>query len=562
MSTLALEESSSTRTLLDSLFREQQSLAVEEFSRWHDDQAHPATAGRYRDLIPSSAPGEGFQYAFEVDLDACSGCKSCVAACHSLNGLDDDELWRSVGLLQGGNSHAAVLQHVTTACHHCVEPACLDGCPVEAYEKDALTGIVRHLDDQCIGCQYCILKCPYDVPKYSRERGIVRKCDMCQQRLAVGEAPACVQACPNQAIRITVVGHDEVVENAEANFFLPGAPEPRYTLPTTIYKSRKPLPSNLLSADYFSAAPQHAHWPLVIMLVLTQMSVGAFLIDHLIANWTASSRENVEAHSQTVHLAAAFILGAIGLGASVFHLGRPWLAYRAVMGWRTSWLSREVIAFGMFATLAFFYAAVQAIDSVWLALDDNWRRVLGGIVAASGLAGVACSTMIYASTRRPFWNAGYTAVKFFLTCAVLGIPIAICMYLVVGISTAEAAQSAATSGTVSTLCAWMVGVAAAKLLFEAAIFGWLGARTYTPLRRTALLLSGELARITAWRFLLGLFGGIAIPSFLLINSNASTPLVMAAAVLMVGACFAGEICERFLFFAAVVAPKMPGCAAT
>ena len=70
-------------------------------------------------------------------------------------------------------------QTVTTACHHCVEPACLEGCPVLAYEKDAETGIVRHLDDQCIGCQYCVLKCPYDVPKYSAKRGIVRKCDMC-----------------------------------------------------------------------------------------------------------------------------------------------------------------------------------------------------------------------------------------------------------------------------------------------------------------------------------------------------------------------------------------------
>ena len=53
-----------------------------------------------------------------------------------------------------------------------------------AYEKDPVTGIVRHLDDQCIGCSYCILKCPYDVPKYSRARGIVRKCDMCHSRLA------------------------------------------------------------------------------------------------------------------------------------------------------------------------------------------------------------------------------------------------------------------------------------------------------------------------------------------------------------------------------------------
>src|SRR5262249_30553233 len=108
----------------------------------------------------------GQQYAFSVDLDACTGCKACVSACHSLNGLDDHETWRHIGTLQGGTTRHPIQQTVTTACHHCLEPACQQGCPVGAYEKD--TGIVRHLDDQCIGCQYCILKCPYDVPQYMR----------------------------------------------------------------------------------------------------------------------------------------------------------------------------------------------------------------------------------------------------------------------------------------------------------------------------------------------------------------------------------------------------------
>src|SRR5690606_25643091 len=155
---------------------------------------------------PLSAPGSGEQYAFEVDLDACTGCKACVSACHSLNGLDEDEAWRDVGLLlsgpEGGESFQ---QHVTTACHHCLDPACASGCPVLAYEKDPDTGIVRHLDDQCFGCQYCILKCPYDVPQYSAKRGIVRKWDLCVGRLPEGEAPACAHACPTQAIRVARV---------------------------------------------------------------------------------------------------------------------------------------------------------------------------------------------------------------------------------------------------------------------------------------------------------------------------------------------------------------------
>ena len=167
------------RLLIKDLLYEQQLLTpVARFSRKHESGDLPAQAKYYQDLIPLSAPKQGEQYAFAVDLDACTGCKACVTACHSLNGLDDEETWRDVGVLFGGTLAEPVQQTVTTACHHCVDPACMNGCPVNAYDKDPATGIVRHLDDQCIGCQYCILKCPYDVPKYSKKRGIVRKCDM------------------------------------------------------------------------------------------------------------------------------------------------------------------------------------------------------------------------------------------------------------------------------------------------------------------------------------------------------------------------------------------------
>jgi formate dehydrogenase iron-sulfur subunit len=180
----------------------------------------------FRDLIPLSAPGPGERYAFEVDLDSCSGCKACVVACHSLNGLDETESFRDVGLVLGTDSCGAPFQQtVTSACHHCEDPGCLNGCPVLAYEQDPVTGIVRHLDDQCIGCSYCVLKCPYDVPKYNERLGIVRKCDMCHGRLAEGEAPACAQACPTHAIKIIKVP----VVSAEATPLL--ASRPRATSP-------------------------------------------------------------------------------------------------------------------------------------------------------------------------------------------------------------------------------------------------------------------------------------------------------------------------------------------
>lgn len=105
--------------------------AVDLFGEWHDGAGAsgmraPGGGTAYRALLPATAPGPGQQYRFEVDLDSCTGCKACVAACHSLNGLDEDETWRSVGLLVGGTAAppttatvatpvAPWQQHVTTA---------------------------------------------------------------------------------------------------------------------------------------------------------------------------------------------------------------------------------------------------------------------------------------------------------------------------------------------------------------------------------------------------------------------------------------------------------------
>src|SRR5215475_4121358 len=217
-------------TLIDDLLGEQQLLTpVARFSLKRELGNLPTQAKYYRDLIPFTLPAAGQQYAFAVDLDACTGCKACVTACHSLNGLDEGETWRDVGVLFGGTAAEPVQQTVTTACHHCLDPACMNGCPVSAYDKDPITGIVKHLDDQCIGCQYCMFTCPYEVPQYNARRGIVRKCDMCSGRLMGGEAPACVQACPSEAIAITVIETRQAMEDAQGDAFLPGAPSPGIT---------------------------------------------------------------------------------------------------------------------------------------------------------------------------------------------------------------------------------------------------------------------------------------------------------------------------------------------
>src|SRR6266850_1787378 len=343
----ALPEADPSRTLIDELLAEQRQLtAVERFARQQDQHETPAQARYYRSLIPLDRPRPGEQYSFAVDLDLCTGCKACVSACHSLNGLDDDEIWRSVGLLQGGTADEPYQQTVTTACHHCLDPACLNGCPVLAYEKDADTGIVRHLDDQCIGCQYCVLKCPYDVPKYSAKRGIVRKCDMCHGRLAAHEAPACVQACPSGAISIQLVSRTEIEHRCSIpNAQLPGAFESSYAKPSTLYTSRKPQPGNSRPVDAQVLRLEPAHWPLVWMLVLTQTAAGMLLVSWL----TALLAPQSFAIGRGALAICAFVLLQLGLAASIFHLGRPLGAWRAFLGFRHSWMSREIVAFGLLA---------------------------------------------------------------------------------------------------------------------------------------------------------------------------------------------------------------------
>jgi Fe-S-cluster-containing dehydrogenase component/DMSO reductase anchor subunit len=551
-------------TTLERALADQRTLtAVERFSRAHDAEALPANAKYYRNLIPLTAPAAGQQYAFEVDLDVCTGCKACVTGCHNLNGLDEGEIWRTVGLLHGGSTEAPAQQTVTTACHHCLEPACLQGCPVKAYEKDPVTGIVKHLDDQCIGCQYCVLMCPYDAPKYSKERGIVRKCDMCSDRLAHDEAPACVQSCPNQAIRITVVDRAEAVQASEANAFLPGAPGPADTLPTTVYKTARALPRNMLPADYYSVSPEHGHPPLVVMLGLTQLSVGAFIVNllaHLIFNMGGAAVRALDVSNALCSLA----LGMVALGASTLHLGRPQFAFRAFLGLRTSWLSREIIAFSLFAGLSAAFASSFFAPAALARL----RPALGVAAAAAGALGVFCSVMVYAATRRTHWRGSATGFKFALTTLVLGAA------AVSAISLASSAARAPgggpppflATGAYRSVAGILMLAAGLKLAVEASMFRHLRDRRHSVEKRLALLMKGELGRTSAARFLCGVLGGLVLPALGLgiaaLAERSAAPLPLLPLTVIAGAALAlslaGELLERYLFFAAAPASRMPG----
>ena len=547
-------------SLLEQLLREQQQLtAVEEFSREHSADAVPAQARYYAKLLPATPPGPGQQYAFEVDLDRCSGCKGCVTACHALNGLDDTETWRDVGLLIGGSAQKPLMQHVTTACHHCLEPGCLRGCPVDAYVKDPVTGIVKHLDDQCFGCQYCTLACPYDVPKYNAKKGIVRKCDMCSTRLAVGEAPACVQACPHEAIAIRVVDRAQVIEDCDVGQFLPGTPDTHITLPTTTFKTNRVFPRNTAPADFHQVSPQHPHWPLIAMLVLTQLSVGALTAGQWL---TTRLADDASASLLKWNASGALVLGWSALAASLFHLGRPQYAYRAFIGLRHSWLSREIIAFGAFAKIATVFAiAAWLWPAGRIPLVGLETQLLGTLSSAVGIGAVFCSAMIYVATGRDAWGLFPTLSRFFLTSLLLGTAtLGTTIVLLTSRSAAIGLEASAVPGVVRGLWLVVAGTALLKLAVEASVLQNLLRPGTTSLKRTARLLVGPLKTISAMRLLCGLVGGGLFPLIIsqeLARGGSESQAGMFA-VLSFVTLLVGELCERYLYFAAVASPRMPG----
>jgi Fe-S-cluster-containing dehydrogenase component len=481
-----------------------------------------------------------------------------VTACHNLNGLDESEAWRAVGLLHGGSVASSVQQWVTTACHHCLDPACMTGCPVGAYEKDPLTGIVKHLDDQCIGCQYCTFTCPYEVPQYNAARGIVRKCDMCSDRLAVGEAPACVQACPNEAIAITVVDRRQVLEDAQGDAFVPGAPSPGITAPSTVYSTKRALPRNLLPANFYSVTPSHQHTPLVVMLVLTQLSAGAFFVDAAGAGFLPPG---VGAALGPVHSLVAVTIALAALGASVLHLGRPLYAYRAILGLRTSWMSREILAFGVFAPLAILYALSfwQAPLARMLSLTPlppdvaaRAKVLLRGAVATTGAAGILCSVLIYHVTRRAYWNAAATGFKFFMSAAILGLATSV-LTIAVGATILDASlRTPFVVAAAVALTRVLIAASVLKGVGELAVLRHLRDKRYSDMKRTAVLLTRDLRGYTGARFALLAAGTIAAAAQL------AHPLSAVGAVCVLVLLLAGELAERTLFFAAQSSPGMPG----
>lgn len=490
--------------------------------------------------IDIAKPKEGEQYRFHFNAVACVGCRCCEVACNEQNNNPADVKWRRVGEMEGGIFPAFTQLLNSMSCNHCIDPACLIGCPTESYIKIAQTGIVVHDDDTCIGCQYCTWNCPYGVPVFHEERKIVTKCHMCHERLDVGQSPACVQSCPSGAIEIEVVNIKEWLErDIDENANMPFLPDARITNSTTRYTLPKNMPEIMKEMDEHILKPAHPELPLVFMTLLTQISLGGFLALFLGDLMSYFGYEN------TGWIMALLVMtpAAIGLALSALHLGRPLLALTAMKNIKTSWLSREALALGIFTLLMSITVAIYLLN-----ISPLLRLFIETLTLLVGIYGIYAQSMIYRIKARPSWNRITTNFKFFGTSYV-GIFL---LSFVGSISSLhEAIIPLTTMGMLGAL---------AQLFFSYEDIRTLDAKeSEYQLQRTKRLLNENFKNVKLFRLSALVLGGVVLPLLALVLISGSS-FFEASIVLGISLAlsFLSEASDRFLFYTTVVPLGMAG----
>ena len=304
------------------------------------------------------------QKAFSLDINKCTGCQACEVACAIENQLDAGTSWRRIDTFNARRHPGIPLFHLSLACNHCADAPCMEHCPALAYTKDAETGAVTLHSSLCIGCRYCTWACPYDAPIFNDASGVVEKCTFCNDRLHSGQPPACVTQCPTGALRLTDANAADGVTNVTGFPRTEAGPAIRFIpLRAGHTVADTSLPSNPPGNAHDVARPPSkislmSEWPLLVFTLL------ATLLVVIVA--APNSRASLDPF-------AFLIAGIAGAGFSTLHLGKKLRAHRAILNWRRSWLSREILSYS-----AFLGIATAHLLTPRLATWGAWAAILAG----------------------------------------------------------------------------------------------------------------------------------------------------------------------------------------
>jgi len=154
------------------------------------------------------------EYCIVFDPSKCSQCYGCETACKSWRGTAAGVRYRKVYNLWNGTYPEIKSGSLSLGCLHCLTPACLEACPVEAISKKE-DGLVLVDEELCIGCRACEEACDYGVPQFG-EDGIMHKCDLCTGMEPALSRPACVDTCPGEALELKLLSPGEKLRQEEA----------------------------------------------------------------------------------------------------------------------------------------------------------------------------------------------------------------------------------------------------------------------------------------------------------------------------------------------------------
>ena len=188
------------------------------------------SAASVRLSLAAESPSVGSSVGVLVDETRCIGCRMCEMACARAHGLPLPELSDKTIFQRHRTTTAEQLTiinryetesgrfHAKRQCMHCDQPACAAACLTRAMYKTE-EGPVIWRENKCMGCRYCMIACPFDIPKFEYDKAIpkIRKCDMCWDRLQEGKQPACVEACP---ARVMLFGkRSDLLETARTRIY-------------------------------------------------------------------------------------------------------------------------------------------------------------------------------------------------------------------------------------------------------------------------------------------------------------------------------------------------------